>query len=91
MKKWQGEWKEQLEREEELLRELDEKTPPMSDEFAHTLEGLGRLASFIHEDADNALRADASEMRERLEEIARKADILSDWLRRKADECKGES
>lgn len=89
--KWEWEWKEQLEREEAVLRELDEKTPPMSDEFVHTLEGLGQLAGFIHEDVDHALHADGSEVRQRLEEIARKADILADWLRKKADECKGES
>lgn len=88
-----SEWErtEQLEREEALLRELDEKMPPMSDAFAHTLDGLSRLASFIHEDVDNALRADSSEVRERLEEIARKADILSGWLRKKAEEYQGEA
>ncbi|MDN5848172.1 MAG: hypothetical protein L0H63_00845 [Nitrococcus sp.] len=84
--KWK--WTEQLEREERLLRELDEKTPPMSNELVHTLEGLGRLASFIQEDVDNALHADGSEVRQRLEEIGRKAEILSDWLRKKADECR---
>ncbi|MCO6440708.1 MAG: hypothetical protein J5I81_06370 [Nitrococcus mobilis] len=84
------EWErqEQLAREEELLRELDEKLPPMTNELAHTLGALSRLAGFIHEDVDNALRADASEVRQRLEEIARKADTLSGWLRKKADECK---
>lgn len=89
--KWEGEWREQRGREEALLRELDEKTPPMSNEFAHTLEGLSRLASFIHEDADNALHAEGGEVRQRLKEIARKANILSDWLREKADKCKGGS
>lgn len=89
--KWEWEWKEQLEREEELLRELDERTPPMSDEFVHTLEGLSRLAGFIHEDVDHALRANGVEVRQRLEEIARKADILGNWLRKRADECKRES
>lgn len=85
---WQRE--EQLAREEKLLRELDEKTPPMSDELEHTLDGLSRLAGFIREDADNALDADGSEMRQRLQEIARKADFLRTWLRKKADECKGD-
>lgn len=89
--KWEWEWKEQLEREEALLRELDEKTPPMSDEFVHTLEGLSQLTGFIDEDVGHALHADRSEVHQRLKEIARKANTIGNWLRKKADECKGES
>lgn len=72
--------------EEEILRDLDSRTPHMTDAFSGTLRDLARLAQLIKDDAEAAVRCEGDECRDSLYEIDRKCDLLHDWLISKADE-----